>query len=524
MAIAINDHPGEYYSAHGDLLFVVYEATKSNDPINYPDYKYVADVYIDSVMVARVKKWPQPDSKRGIFNIGSIVRNYLTTIFNPAGAFLAQQLGEEEFFSRVVVKFGEEYDGTLYTNLTVDDERYYFNHYNGKLIGSRTALTSKVGEVITNRPYFNKVMYSGSRSFLTYLPDSNSDFPVEIKTYNSVLIRTENSTYPSNNHGATISLPWSLSQGVGVDVDLRIYKNNVLIASSDITASGTFNAIVGDIIKVQCRTDGSLNPWTGGGTPYAFTRVTEDAIVIYYNQVTSQGAANEHLLSEAIFSVKDKDYDIDIVSFNGTVPGTSNVDNTNTTLTLPYDINVFDVSPSGINSEFPGLINSFVEYYTVKFGGTSIFRFDLVCDPRYENHTLHFLNQYGGFESRDFSKVSRKSIEIDKKSFGKLPYTVSDAGAIQYSNSNNVYNEQQSTYSSQFKESLILNTDILSDDEYTWLGDLIISPMVYLEQDGYFLPVTIKANNYDYKKQVNDKLTNLTIELEFGETFNAQYR
>lgn len=395
MAIVINDNPGSYYSAHDDLLFVVYEATKANDTTTYPDYKYVADIYVDGVLVTRQKKDPNPTSKRGIFNIGSAVRSYVSASFNPAGVFMAQESGANEWYVKVTVKFGEEYNGTIYTNLTVDSDRFYFNHYNGRLIGTRTSLAAKLGLALSNRPYSNKVTLASGKSFIPFFPSVNP-VPIEIKSYNHVnaLVDTKNFSY-----------------------------------------------------------------------------------------VPSQATVSD-----------------------------------------PYKLQLYDVSPARINLLYPGLITDYIKYYTVQIGATSIYRFDIQCEPRYTNNTLHFLNQYGGFESFDFNKVSRKNINIEKKDFGKLGYTVSSLGIVSYNNSNNVYNEQKAVYSSQFTESLTLNSDILSDDEYTWLGELMDSPLVYLEQSGYFIPVTIASNNYDYRKQINDKLTNLTLTLSFGQIFNTQYR
>jgi hypothetical protein len=45
-----------------------------------------------------------------------------------------------------------------------------------------------------------------------------------------------------------------------------------------------------------------------------------------------------------------------------------------------------------------------------------------------------------------------------------------------------------------------------------------------MESGGYFIPISITGNNYEYRKSINDKLTNLTINIEFGDQFNAQYR
>lgn len=524
MAIVINDHPGDYYSAHGDLLFVVYEATKSNDETNYPNYKYVADVYVDGTLAARIKKWPQPDSKRGIFNIGPVVRSYLANVFSPTAAFLAQSIGEDEFFAKVTVKFGEEYDDTLYTNLTIDQDRFYFNHYNGRLIGTRTALSAKLGLGLTNRPLNNYVTLASGRSFIPFFPNATST-PIAIKTYNHVnaLVTTKNTSYVPTNDKATVTIAYEIVQNNSVDVDIVVFVNDIEVVDLFIPGAGTFNAIEGDVIRVQLNTNGAV-AWPVTGTPYAQLLITDGTTTIYNQYTTSQGSADYHTIFETTFTVQNRPYTIDVIGDNTTVPTSDEVDDTSTDYFVPYKMQLFDASPAPINLLYPGLITDYIKYYTVQIGSTSIYRFDLVCEPRYDVYTLHFLNQYGGYESRLFSKVSRKRIEVEKKSFGKLPYTVSDAGVIQYHNSNNVYNEQRSVYFSQFTEPWTLNTDILSDDEYVWLQDLIVSPEVYLEQDGYFIPVNIIANNYEKRKQINDKLTNLTLEIEFGETYNAQVR
>ena len=46
MAIVINNTPVDYSSAHGDLVYTVYESVKANDPTTYPNYKYICDVYV----------------------------------------------------------------------------------------------------------------------------------------------------------------------------------------------------------------------------------------------------------------------------------------------------------------------------------------------------------------------------------------------------------------------------------------------------------------------------------------------
>lgn len=392
MAITIQHTPGTYFSVHGDLIFVVCDIVKANDPATYPDYRYIADIYIDSVQVARLKAYPNPENKMGIFNISNIVRNYIAAIFNPTGNFSSQTLGDGEFYKEVQVKFGEEYDFTLYTNITEDTSRFYYNHYNGRLIGNSTILSTYTDKIASARPQTTPVRSDSQRNLVPYFQ-----------------------TGPA-----------------------------ALIVATSYTKSGA-------VVDTLFGATGAL--------------------------------------------------------------GTNPV------------MKVFDFSTAAMNAVQPGFINPLVVgYYTVVIGDGSIYRFDLACEPRYEIFTLHFLNRFGGFESRDFTKVSRKTIDIEKSEFGKLGYTMDSSGVVSYYNSNNVYNETRSVFSSQYKEKMTLNTDILTDAEYRWLSDLILSPMVYVEMDGYFIPCAITDNNYEFRKAINDKLTSLTVSIEFGEQFNAQYR
>lgn len=406
MAITIQHNPGLRFSVHGDVIFTVVDIVKASDPVTYPDYRYVADIYIGTTMVARLKAYPNPDTKIGIFNIGNILRSYQAAIFNPVPGLRSQQMGNGEFSLIATVKFGEEYSFTLFTNLTVDSARTYYGHYNGRLIGQLTNLSDYEDRPLTNRTS-HTVVISGSIGSTVYTGNNNNFVPF----------------FPSTAGNVTLRIKVFTDAGVELSSNDQVY------------------------------------------TPSA-------------GEVLQQ----------------------------------------------------YNLSPANINAAFPGAIDfNVAKYYTVSFLTAAlvldrVLKFNLICEPRYEVFTIHFLNKYGGFESRDFTKVSRKTIDIEKSEFGKLGYTMDSSGVVSYASSGNVYNETRSVFSSQYKEKLTLNSDILTDDEYTWLGDLFLSPMVFVEQDGYFLPCIITANNYEFRKAINDQLTSLQIDIEFGEQFNAQYR
>lgn len=398
MALSLLYNPVDYSSAHGDLIFTLLEDTKPFASSTYPDYKYVCDIYIGGVLVARLKAFPRPNDKIGFFNIGNVVRNYILGTFGPAiNNLLAQKIGENNFYINVICRFGEEYGGVTYTNIIIDSQRSYFNHYNGRLIGQLTILPNYLDKVMSTRPYATPVTRDAQYNFIPFLPTDDTTINLNIKSYNG-------------------------------------------------------NALV--------------NTTTQPFTPTALS-------------------TNE--------------------------------------------LQQFNVAPAAINAAVPGFISSNITHYTVEFNttnitGDSIYRFNIVCEPKYETYTVHFLNRFGGYESRYFTKVSRRKIEIEKKDIGTPGYSIQSDGTPLYFNSAKAYQETRAVYSSSWKEKLTLNTDILTDAEYAWLEDMILSPIVLIEIEDYIYPVVISDNNYEPRKVINDDLTNLTINIEFGDRFNTQYR
>lgn len=398
MALSLLYTPGEYFSAHGDLIFTILEDTKPFSSSTYPDYHYVCDIYIYGIQQARLKAFPRPDDKIGVFNIGNVIRNYMFPFFAPAANNLrAQKIGENYFYVNVICRFGEEYGFVTYSNIIIDSQRSYFNHYNGRLIGQTTILSNYQDKVMSLRPYATPVYRNAKFCFIPFLPTDDTTINLIIKSYNG-----------------------------------------------------------GGLV---------------GTTTQPFT--------------PTAASSNEQQL--------------------------------------------FNVAPAAINAAALGFISSFIEYYTVEFNTTnitddSIYRFNLICEPKFEVFTIHFMNRFGGFESKDFTKVSRSRIDIEKKDFGSIAYNISNSGQPEYFNGSKVYRETRSVYTGSWKEKLTLNSDLLTDAEYVWLEDLILSPLAYVQIGDYFYPMVITDNNYEPKKNVNDDLTNLTINIEYGDRFNTQYR
>lgn len=123
MAITVNNTPGMYQSFHEDLWFVV-----SSSNTAQTNFKYVFDVIIGGTLVARIKSYPQPDTNKGIFNATTIVRNYWSSYFQPATSQTAFNYTGSGNMITYIIQYGEEYGGTLYSNLA-EDEVTAYNYY-----------------------------------------------------------------------------------------------------------------------------------------------------------------------------------------------------------------------------------------------------------------------------------------------------------------------------------------------------------------------------------------------------------
>lgn len=179
---------------HSDMYFVV-----SSTNTSQTNFKYVADIYVNSNLVARLKYYPDPTSLKAIINVGNVIRNYWASYFKPTiSTPTAFSYIGSDIYITYEVKFGEEYGGVSYTNLE-EVEKTAYNFYDdylrtgisGGYFNSSWYSSIAPGYFITNRDklqlLFDKNKISNQRMFVGYLMSiQNTDFDVnlQITTWN----------------------------------------------------------------------------------------------------------------------------------------------------------------------------------------------------------------------------------------------------------------------------------------------------------------------------------------------------
>lgn len=191
--MVLNSTPIAKSSAHDDLLLVAYDA-KAQQPQVFKDYKYVCDVIINGTRQARLKVFPRPDTYMGVFNINTVVRNFVQNQFNPTlGQIQAQVNGNDQFFVDVQCRIGEEYNNVLYVNVLEDSTRRYFNHTNGRRYANLTTLPAYNDKLLSNRPRTIELRLGDPFLFMPYYAATSGSFTVsingdsQVKTINKVL-------------------------------------------------------------------------------------------------------------------------------------------------------------------------------------------------------------------------------------------------------------------------------------------------------------------------------------------------
>jgi hypothetical protein len=122
---------------------------------------------------------------------------------------------------------------------------------------------------------------------------------------------------------------------------------------------------------------------------------------------------------------------------------------------------------------------------------------------RYNDLRVFFRNMYGGIDSYTFTRMNRQRVDVDRKTYG---YNASVYG-------DDVYDKQ---WSVTYRDTYTLNSDWLTDAEFTWLQEMIYSPECWIQLGTQLVPVVVQTNTYNIRKRVVDKLQQISVDVQVG--------
>jgi hypothetical protein len=168
---------------------------------------------------------------------------------------------------------------------------------------------------------------------------------------------------------------------------------------------------------------------------------------------------------------------------------------------------------------FPLSVYNNAAYYTIAPPGGSAMRVDLYsrCE-RFQGIRLYFLNEHGGFDSFNFMLIHRYSYTTEKQSYQRQP----ENKRTGYDAVNKRFEALTRNYATKYREQIQMVSDYLTDAESKLLGELMYSPLVYMQIDAdeywgtgtALIPVNIKTEQYTVKRTRVDKMFNVEMEIE----------
>ena len=134
------------------------------------------------------------------------------------------------------------------------------------------------------------------------------------------------------------------------------------------------------------------------------------------------------------------------------------------------------------------------------------------CVNRYGEVTLFFLNRYGVYDSYVFNALSRETRSLNESTYQQPAYVIDD---MNYSRSTGQHLARR--FNNNAKRTMAINTNWIREVDVETINQLMMSQNVTLFLDGSYYSARIIDQNYIVKKQINEKLIQYTLQLEFSQ-------
>ena len=294
----------------------------------------------------------------------------------------------------------------------------------------------------------------------------------------------------------------NVSGEMGVQYEIRVGDevNGVIAVNQASATTQVFNYIAPLFKRRAIGISAKLNKWLTNRPNYANTKLGENLYIPFYTNTSLNLKCSTYNESNNL-----------IATASGTTTAVTN------------GFVQMNIGSSAISTNLGITIDDSVKYYEVWLNSFDKIRVNVVCNPKYEPINIHFMNSWGMWDSERFDLVSKLNLNVERKSYEQRDYRF-NGNSVDYKSASNRYYEGATNYSNKATYTYKLTADALTDDEYTWMADIITSPQILMEIDGYFYPVTLTDNNYEFSKNVFNKLKPLELTFNMNQTRYSQLR
>jgi hypothetical protein len=132
-----------------------------------------------------------------------------------------------------------------------------------------------------------------------------------------------------------------------------------------------------------------------------------------------------------------------------------------------------------------------------------------VCEPKFTDYKVTFVNKYGAYQDLYFFKKSVESFSVTDETYKRNNITTS---TVSYATNHG----QRQRYNVQAQKSIQMNTGFISESATSSIEELFLAEDVWIRYDGKTLPVIPKTKSFTQKSSLNDRLINYTVDFDFA--------
>jgi len=186
------------------------------------------------------------------------------------------------------------------------------------------------------------------------------------------------------------------------------------------------------------------------------------------------------------------------------------------------EIQNLSVGPRGLNNavystifgSYP-IIDCDVSLYSIQIengfvtqSDTLTFSVACLCDERYTNYPMLFMDRFGSYIPMNFTLNNKQRVNIERQSYNSFIGGLSGA-AYAY----NTSEHSKRVYDVALEETWEINTDYMTEELSIYFEELITSPMAFILIDDQYVAVNIMDSTYERKMKNNTKLRKYTVNI-----------
>jgi len=169
-----------------------------------------------------------------------------------------------------------------------------------------------------------------------------------------------------------------------------------------------------------------------------------------------------------------------------------------------------------------GNTNQMIQYITIPADSSQIKVYDTddttllktitvtnICEPKYTPYKVTFVNKFGAFQDLYFFKKTTETFNVTDETFKR---NIINNSTVTYS----LAATQNQRYNVNAKTNITLNTGFIKEDMNKTIEELFLTENAWIYYDGNTLPIIPTSKSMTFKTSLNDKLTDYTVDFEFG--------